>query len=81
MPLGFLCLCFGTEKFLGEKMCFMFLLDLFIYLFYIMINCTVFWEIEMVHVKVKEQQRERTQYGKQLEHLKIKGGNQNDREF
>lgn len=31
---------------------------LFIYLFYIMINCTVFGESEMVHVKIKEQQSE-----------------------
>ena len=45
-----------------------------------MINCTVFWEIEMVHIKIKEQSG-RTQYGKQLEHLKIKEGSRNDKEF
>lgn len=54
---------------------------LFIYLFYIMINCTVFWENEIVHVKIKEPQSGRTQYRKQLEHLKIKGRNRNDEEF
>lgn len=36
-----------------RKMCFVFLLR-FIYLFfYIMMNCTVFWENEIVHVKKK----------------------------
>lgn len=64
------------------KKCFVFQLRftyfLFIY-FCTMINCTALWETEMVHVKIKEQQNGETQFGKQLEHLKIKGGNRNDR--
>lgn len=81
MPLGFLWLCLTSGKFPGEKCALCFCSGLFIYLFSIMINCTVFGEIEMVHGKMKEQQSERTQYGKQLEHLKIKGGNRNDKGF
>lgn len=41
----------------------------------------MFWEIEMVHVKIKGKYTGGTQYGKQLEHLKIKRGNRNDKEF
>lgn len=60
-----------------RKMCFVFL-PRFIYW---LINYTVFWEIEMVHVKIKGKYSGGTQYGKQLEHLKIKRGNRNDQEF
>lgn len=78
---GFSPLCLRTGRFPGEKRALCFHSGSFIYLFYIMINCTVFWENEIVHVKIKEPQSGRTQYGKQLEHLKIKGRNRNDKEF
>lgn len=55
---------------------------LFTYLFICaMINCTVFWEVEMVHVKIKAQPLRRAQFGKQLEHPQIKRERRKRRSF
>lgn len=47
---GFLYPCLRTGKFSWRKICVVSPLS-FVYLFCIKINCTVFLEIEMVHVK------------------------------
>ena len=70
----------GEVSWREKQMCFVFLLRFtYLFIFCMMINCTVFREAEMLHATVKEQQSRRPQFGKQLEHLKIKGRNGNDR--
>lgn len=71
----------GQGGFLERKkvLCISAQVHLFIYFLCTVMNCTAFWEIEMVHVTIKEQQSAGTQFGKQLEHLKITGGKRSDR--
>lgn len=60
-------------------MCFVLLLRFtYLFLFCIMMDCTVFWEAETARARRKEQSGG-PQSGEQLEHLEIKGGNGNDR--
>lgn len=62
-----------------EKHALCFCSVLFICLFYIMINCIVFWEVEMVHVKRTEWKN--TIWKAAGASFKIKRGSRNDKEF